>query len=115
MSARMNTLDFNAEFCRVWEGYTVPIDESGVLNLRQLAFGFWELAFEVASGIELNLAPLPETEGSCAHTESRVVDSRPSARSLRRRRECLRCHLRWTTYELYSPEIHLAAPEQAQT
>ena len=37
----------------------------------------------------------------CAHPESKVVDSRPSdeGASMRRRRECLSCHKRFTTYE----------------
>ncbi|MGI5906771.1 MAG: transcriptional regulator NrdR [Candidatus Pararuminococcus gallinarum] len=37
----------------------------------------------------------------CAHLESKVVDSRPSdeGASIRRRRECLACHRRFTTYE----------------
>ena len=37
----------------------------------------------------------------CAHPESKVVDSRPSdeGNSIRRRRECLECHKRFTTYE----------------
>ena len=37
----------------------------------------------------------------CAHLESKVVDSRPSdeGASIRRRRECLACHKRCTTYE----------------
>ncbi|MCD7776819.1 MAG: transcriptional regulator NrdR [Firmicutes bacterium] len=38
----------------------------------------------------------------CGYTESRVVDSRPSAdfTSIRRRRECLSCRRRFTTYEI---------------
>lgn len=37
----------------------------------------------------------------CNHPESKVVDSRPSdeGASIRRRRECLSCHKRFTTYE----------------
>lgn len=37
----------------------------------------------------------------CGHPESKVVDSRPSdeGASIRRRRECLECHKRFTTYE----------------
>ena len=37
----------------------------------------------------------------CAHPESKVVDSRPAEEgaSIRRRRECLSCHKRFTTYE----------------
>ena len=38
---------------------------------------------------------------SCGHLESKVVDSRPSddGAAIRRRRECLACHHRFTTYE----------------
>ena len=38
---------------------------------------------------------------TCAHPESKVVDSRPSGdgSSIRRRRECLCCGKRFTTYE----------------
>ena len=38
----------------------------------------------------------------CAHLESKVVDSRPAdeGSSIRRRRECLACHKRFTTYEM---------------
>lgn len=37
----------------------------------------------------------------CGHEEDKVVDSRPSSdgRSVRRRRECLSCEKRFTTYE----------------
>ena len=37
----------------------------------------------------------------CAHPESKVVDSRPAdeGASIRRRRECLACRKRFTTYE----------------
>ena len=38
----------------------------------------------------------------CANPESKVVDSRPAdeGASIRRRRECLACHKRFTTYEM---------------
>ncbi len=38
---------------------------------------------------------------SCGHLESKVVDSRPSddGTAIRRRRECLQCGNRFTTYE----------------
>ena len=38
----------------------------------------------------------------CATPESKVVDSRPAdeGASIRRRRECLACHKRFTTYEM---------------
>jgi len=37
----------------------------------------------------------------CAHADSKVVDSRPAdeGSSIRRRRECLKCGKRFTTYE----------------
>jgi transcriptional repressor NrdR len=36
---------------------------------------------------------------ACQHEESRVVDSRESGGSIRRRRECLSCSHRFTTFE----------------
>ena len=36
---------------------------------------------------------------SCQHDETRVVDSREAVDSVRRRRECLRCDFRFTTFE----------------
>ena len=36
----------------------------------------------------------------CGHDDSKVIDSRDSGDGVRRRRECLRCGLRFTTYEL---------------
>ena len=37
----------------------------------------------------------------CGHVESKVIDSRPADefQTIRRRRECLACHYRFTTYE----------------
>ena len=35
----------------------------------------------------------------CGHDESKVIDSRESPEGIRRRRECARCALRFTTYE----------------
>ena len=37
----------------------------------------------------------------CGYTESRVIDSRPTdeGEKIRRRRECLSCQKRFTTYE----------------
>ena len=39
---------------------------------------------------------------SCGYTESKVIDSRPSddGERIRRRRECLSCGTRFTTYEV---------------
>ena len=38
----------------------------------------------------------------CGYSESKVIDSRPTdeGERIRRRRECLRCHMRFTTYEV---------------
>lgn len=38
----------------------------------------------------------------CSSTKNRVIDSRPvdENNSIRRRRECLSCHMRFTTYEI---------------
>lgn len=38
----------------------------------------------------------------CSSPESKVIDSRPveESNSIRRRRECLMCHYRFTTYEI---------------
>ena len=55
-------------------------------------------------------APCPEAVGRsphhttmncpfCGHDESKVIDSRESPEGIRRRRECARCALRFTTYE----------------
>ena len=35
----------------------------------------------------------------CSHKDSKVIDSRDASDGTRRRRECLRCGLRFTTYE----------------
>lgn len=35
----------------------------------------------------------------CGYTKSLVVDSRPCADGIRRRRECEKCGKRWRTYE----------------
>lgn len=47
---------------------------------------------------------------SCGSPESKVIDSRPveENNSIRRRRECLVCHTRFTTYEIidvYQPVV----------
>ena len=38
----------------------------------------------------------------CGHSESKVIDSRPTdeGERIRRRRECLKCSKRFTTYEI---------------
>ncbi len=37
---------------------------------------------------------------SCGSTKARVMDTRQSAKTVRRRRLCLSCDERWTTYEV---------------
>jgi transcriptional repressor NrdR len=39
----------------------------------------------------------------CSYEESRVVDSRDTSDGVRRRRECLKCEERFTTYERLQP------------
>lgn len=42
----------------------------------------------------------------CKKSDTKVLDSRDDDRMIRRRRECLRCHYRFTTYErIESPRI----------
>ncbi len=42
----------------------------------------------------------------CKKSDTKVLDSRDDDRIIRRRRECLRCHYRFTTYErVESPRI----------
>ena len=36
----------------------------------------------------------------CGFAESKVIDSRPTEENIRRRRECMSCQKRFTTYEL---------------
>ena len=40
----------------------------------------------------------------CSSTDSKVTDKRPSPDGIRRRRECLKCKKRFTTYEKVSKE-----------
>jgi transcriptional repressor NrdR len=41
----------------------------------------------------------------CAQPDSRVVDTRATNESIRRRRECLSCHKRFTTYEQIAEQL----------
>ena len=45
----------------------------------------------------------------CNNDNSKVIDSRDSGDSIRRRRECLRCGLRFTTYERVQTRALLVA------
>ena len=45
----------------------------------------------------------------CGNNESRVIDSREAPDGVRRRRECIRCELRFTTYEkVHSMQLMIA-------
>lgn len=41
----------------------------------------------------------------CSSTESKVTDKRSSPEGIRRRRECLKCKKRYTTYETVSKDL----------
>lgn len=46
----------------------------------------------------------------CSFEDSKVIDSRPADKKIRRRRECIKCHARFTTYEVI--EIPLVMVEK---
>lgn len=50
----------------------------------------------------------------CGHKENKVVDSRTSGDSIRRRRECLDCSKRFTTYE-YIESVPLTVVKRDQS
>ena len=50
----------------------------------------------------------------CNNDNSKVIDSRDSADSVRRRRECLRCGLRFTTYERVQTRALLVAKRDSR-
>ena len=41
----------------------------------------------------------------CEHPDSRVIDSRESSEGIRRRRQCISCNQRFTTYERLQPVV----------
>lgn len=43
----------------------------------------------------------------CGYEDSRVIDSRPSDDKKRRRRECLKCAKRFTTYEIVEQPLRI--------
>ena len=49
----------------------------------------------------------------CGSMRNHVTDSRPSHKSVRRRRECLRCGSRFTTYELAGGDIPVSQEERS--
>lgn len=56
----------------------------------------------------ISMSPKSEVYGfrcpACGHHQSRVIDTRASAESIRRRRRCEACRLRFTTYEMLAVE-----------
>lgn len=50
----------------------------------------------------------------CGNEESKVLDSRTSDNSIRRRRECLNCGRRFTTYETIEAVPFLIIKKMAQ-
>ena len=53
----------------------------------------------------------------CGAEESKVIDSRPTEDSerIRRRRECLSCHMRFTTYEVDRKSTRLNSSHYQQS
>ena len=51
----------------------------------------------------------------CGYSESKVIDSRPTdeGERIRRRRECLKCGKRFTTYEVIETVPRDVRPQQA--
>ena len=43
----------------------------------------------------------------CQYEESKVIDSRPAEDKKRRRRECLKCGKRFTTYEIVEQPMRI--------
>lgn len=43
----------------------------------------------------------------CGYEDSKVIDSRPAENKIRRRRECLSCKCRFTTYEMVETIPHM--------
>jgi transcriptional regulator NrdR family protein len=41
----------------------------------------------------------------CKHLNNHVIDSRPHATGIRRRRVCEDCEFRWNTYEISEAEV----------
>ena len=50
----------------------------------------------------------------CGYEDSKVIDSRPAENKIRRRRECLSCKCRFTTYEMVEtiPVVMEIQPEE---
>ncbi len=45
----------------------------------------------------------------CGHDDSKVIDSRPAEDKKRRRRECLKCGKRFTTYEVVEQPLRIVS------
>jgi transcriptional regulator NrdR family protein len=50
----------------------------------------------------------------CKHLNNHVIDSRPHAAGIRRRRVCEDCEFRWNTYELPEAEVTRAQRLEAR-
>ncbi len=51
----------------------------------------------------------------CSHSETKVVDSRESEDQTRRRRECLKCEKRFTTYETAeAPQVYVIKKDNSR-
>jgi transcriptional repressor NrdR len=51
----------------------------------------------------------------CSHTKSKVTDKRESSEEIRRRRECLKCKKRFTTYEkIAESEIYVIKKDNSR-
>ena len=48
----------------------------------------------------------------CACEESKVIDSRPTENKVRRRRECIQCGARFTTYEIIEDAVATRIPRK---
>ncbi len=48
----------------------------------------------------------------CEHADSRVIDSRESSDGIRRRRQCVACGQRFTTYERLQPQVFVVKKDQ---
>lgn len=60
-----------------------------------MVFGFNTITMETLSKVS-DIVKCPE----CGYEDSKVIDSRPADNKIRRRRECLQCKCRFTTYEI---------------
>src|SRR5581483_5742147 len=67
----------------------------------------------VASEVTLHVVVMPVRCPWCGRVEDRVVDSRPAdhGAAIRRRRECLSCSRRFTTFDRVEERLRRKGPE----